>query len=82
MWKFRLGKIGFQHAQWLICTGHLKVQGDYMVVSCERRKCYACEFGKGRCISNRVNKRKKNPIKEQEINQDHLLPRHMVSNDH
>ena len=47
-WHFRLGHIGFQHVQWLIHTGILKVQGNSKaVVNCERPKCDAYEFKKG-----------------------------------
>ena len=42
-WHFRLGHIGFQHVQWLIYTGRLKVQGNSKAVAnCERPKCAAC----------------------------------------
>ena len=45
-WHFRLGHIGFQHVQWLIRTGRLKVQGNSKALAnCERPKCAACEFG-------------------------------------
>ena len=45
---FRLGYIGFQHVQWLIFTGGLKVQGNSKVVAnCEMLKCAVCEFGYG-----------------------------------
>ena len=44
-WRFRLGHIGFQHVQWLICTGNMKVQANSKAVAnCERPKCSACEF--------------------------------------
>ena len=49
------------------------------VTNCERTKCDACEFGKGHSRSNKVNIIKKNTIKEQELNKDHLLPGNMVS---
>ena len=52
------------------------------VANCESPKCAACEFGKGRCRSNKVNTIKKNPMKEQELKKDHLLLGHMVSADH
>ena len=52
------------------------------VANCERPKCAACEFGKGHRRPNKVNTIKKNPMKEQDINKDHLLPGHMVSADH
>ena len=82
-WHFRLGHIGFQHVQWLIHTGRLKVQGNSKAVAnCERPKCAACEFGNGHHRPNKVNKIKKNPMKEQELKKDHLLPGHMVSADH
>ena len=47
-WYFRLGHIGFQHFQWLIHTGCLKVQrNSKAVANYKRPKCAACEFGKG-----------------------------------
>ena len=69
--------------QWLIRTGRLKVQGNSKAVAnCERPKCAACEFGKGHRRPNKINTIKKNPIKEQELKKDHLLPGQMVSADH
>ena len=48
--KFRLGHIGFQHVQWLICTWSMKVQvNSKVMVNCESTKCTDCEFLKGRC---------------------------------
>ena len=82
-WHFRLGNIGFQHVKWLIRTGRLKVQGNpKAVVNCERPKYSACEFGKGHRQPNKINTIKKNPMKEQELKKDHLLPGQMVSADH
>ena len=82
-WHFRLGHIWFQHVEWLIRTGRLKVQGNSKVVAnCERPKCAACEFGKGHSRSNKVNTIKKNPMKEQELKKDHLLTGQMVSTHH
>ena len=82
-WHFRLGHIGFQHVQWLIRTGRLKVQGNSKsVANCERPKCAACKFGKGQRQPNKVNTIKKNPMKEQELKKGHLLPGKMVSSDH
>ena len=52
------------------------------VANCERPKCAACEFGNGHRQPNKVNTIKKNPMKEQELKKDHLLPGHMVSVDH
>ena len=48
------------------------------VANCERPKCAACEFGKGHRRPNKVNTTKKNPMKEQELKKDHLLPGQMV----
>ena len=63
-WHFRLRNIGFQHVQWLIRTGRLKVQGNSKAVAnCERPKCAACEFGKGHRRPNKVNTIKKNPMR-------------------
>ena len=53
-----------------------------LVANCESPKCDACEFVKGHCIYNKVNKIKKNPMEEQDLKKDHLLPGHMVSADH
>ena len=33
LWRFRLGHIGLQHAEWLICTGSLKMQGNSKAVA-------------------------------------------------
>ena len=74
-WHFRLGHIGFQHVQWLIRTGRLKVQvNSKAVANCERPKCAACEFGKGHRRPNKINTIKKNPMKEKELKKYHLLP--------
>ena len=53
-----------------------------VVAKCEGPKCDACDFGKGHGQPNKVNKIKKNPMKEQELKKDHLLPGQMVSADH
>ena len=64
----------------LICAWRLKVQVNFKsVANCERPKCAACDFGKGRHQSNKVNTIKNNPMKEKELNKDHILPGHMVS---
>ena len=82
-WHFRLGHIGFQHVQWLTHTGLIKVQVNYKeVANFERPKCSACEFGNGHRRPNKVNKTKKNPMKEKELKKDHLLPGQMVYEDH
>ena len=82
-WHFRMVHIGFQHIHWLIRKGRLKVQGNSKAVAnCERPKCAACEFGKGHLRPNKINTIKKNPMKEQELKKDHLLPGQMVSADH
>ena len=55
------------------------------VANYESPKCAACEFGKGHRRPNKINKTNKiknNPMKEQELNKDHLLPGQMVSADH
>ena len=56
-----------------------KFQG---VANCESPKCATCEFGTGHRQPNKINTIKKNPVKEQEIKKDHLLPGKMVSADH
>ena len=82
-WQFTLVNIGFQHVQWLIRTGRLKLQENpKAVANCESPKCVACEFGKGHCQSNKVNTIKKNHMTEQELNKDHLRPGQMLSADH
>ena len=59
------------------------MQGNPKAVSnCERSKCAACEFGKGHCRSNKVNTIKKNPMKEQDLKKDHIMPGQIVSEDH
>ena len=73
-WHFRLVNIGFQHVQWLIRTGRLKVQGNSKAVAnCKRPKCAAYEFGKGHRQPNKINTIKKNPMKDQELKKYHLL---------
>ena len=52
------------------------------VANCERTKCAAYEFGKGHCRPNKINTTKNNPMKEQDLKKDHLLPGKMVSADH
>ena len=48
-WHFRLGYIGFQHVQWLIRTGHLKVKvNSKAVANFERLKYDACDFVKSK----------------------------------
>ena len=80
---FRLGHIGFQHVQWLIHTGHLKVKvNSKAVANCERPKCSSCAFGKSNHQPNKVNTIKKNHMKEQELKKDHILPGQMVYADH
>ena len=51
------------------------------VANFEMTKYDACEFGKGHRWSNKVNKTKSNPTKEQELNKDHLLYGNIVSAD-
>ena len=59
------------------------MQGDSKIVSnCERPKCTDCEFGKGHRISNEVNTIKNNPMKDQDLKKDNILPGKMVSADH
>ena len=75
-----LGILVFQHVQWLIHTGRIKAQGNIKAgTNCESPKCFACEFGKGHCLPNKINTIKENPMKEQELNKDHFLPGKMVS---
>ena len=60
-----------------------EVQGNSKAVAnCERPKCAAREFGNGHHRPNKVNKIKKNPMKEQELKKDHLLPGQIESADH
>ena len=71
--------IGFKHVQWLIHTGRLKAQvNSKAVTNCKIPQCAAREFGKGHCLSNKVKTINKNPIKEQDINKDHILLGHIV----
>ena len=48
----------------------------------ERPKCAAYKFVKGYCLPNKLNTIKKNHMKEQELNKDHLLSGQMVLADH
>ena len=52
------------------------------LANCERPKFADCEFGKGHRRPNKINTIKKNPMKEQDLKKDHLLPGQMVSADH
>ena len=52
------------------------------MANCERPKCAACEFGKFHRQPNKVNTIKNNPMKDQDLKKDHLLPGQMVSADH
>ena len=80
---FRLGHIGFQRVQWLICKGRLKLQVNSKAVdNFERTKFSACGFGKVQRLPNKVNTIKNNPMKEQDLNKDHLFPGQMVYADH
>ena len=82
-WHVILGHIGFQHVQWLISTGRLKLQGNSKAVAnYESPKCAACEFGKVHSQPNKVNTNKRNIMKEKELKKDHLLPGQMVYADH
>ena len=61
----------------------MKVQGNSKAVAnCESPKCADCDFGKIHCQTNKVNTIKKNPINDQDLKKDHLLPEHMVYADH
>ena len=81
-WHFRLGHIELQHIQWLIITGRLKVQVNHKsLANREMPRCTDCDFVKGNSRTNKVNRIKNNPMKEQDIKKDHLLPGHMVSSD-
>ena len=48
------------------------------VANCESPKFAACEFGKGHRQPNKVNTTNKNPMKEQDLNKDHIRPVQMV----
>ena len=61
----------------------MKVKGNSKaVVNCGRPKFSACEFVKGHRRPNKVNTTKENPMKEQDLKKDHLLPGQMISADH
>ena len=75
-WRFRLVHIGLKHVQWLIRTWRLKVKRySKTVANCEGPKCASCEFGKGHRRPNKVNKIKKNTMKNQELKDDNLMLR-------
>ena len=78
-----LGNIGFQHVQWLIRTGSLKLQvNSKAVANYESPKCAACEFVKVHRRPNKVNTIKNNIMKEQELKKDNLIPGQMVLTDY
>ena len=52
------------------------------MANCESTKCAACYSEKGHRRPNKANRIKKNPMKDQELKKDHLLPVQMVSVDH
>ena len=52
------------------------------VANCERHKCSAYEFEKSYRQTNKVNKIKKNPMKEKNLKKNNHLPGQMVSADH
>ena len=52
------------------------------VSNCERPKCADCEFVNIHIQSNKVNTIKKNPMKEQDLSKNNILPVHIVSVDH
>ena len=73
----------FQHVQCLIHTGRMKVKVNTKeVTNYESPKCAACEFGKDNIQPDKTNKTNKNPMKDKDLNKDHLLPINMLSADH
>ena len=61
----------------------MKVQVNSKAVThCEIPKFAACEFVKGDHRSNKVNTIKNNPMKEQYLKKDHIMPVNLVSTDH
>ena len=52
------------------------------VAKCERPKCADFEFGKCDCLYTKLNTIKNNPMKDQELKKDNLLPVHMLSSYH
>ena len=78
-WHFRLEHIEFQYVQWLVSTRRMKVKiNAKAAANCESTKCAACEFVKGSCQPNKVNTIQKNPMKQKDLNTDHILPGQMV----
>ena len=66
--------------KWLISTGRLKLQvNSQSVANYERPKCETCESVKGHRLSNKANTIKNNPMKEEELKKDHIMPGQMVS---
>ena len=52
------------------------------VSKCESPKWDACYFGKGCCQPNKIKTSKKNPIKDQNLRKDNILPGQVVYSDH
>ena len=52
------------------------------MANCESPKCVTCELVKGHRPPNKVNKTKKNTMKDQDLKKDHILHGQMVSADH
>ena len=58
----------------------MKVRGNSKAVAnCESPKCADCKFGKGHRQYNKLNTIKTNPMKQQGLHNDHLLPGQMYS---
>ena len=74
-WLFRMGHVGFQHVQWLIHRGLLKVQvNSKAVANCESPNCAAYDFVKGDLRPDKLNAIKNNHIKDQDLKKCHIMP--------
>ena len=79
-WHFRMGHIGFQYFQWLICTERLKLQENPRQWSTVKVTS-ALPVSLERVVVDPIkeNTTKKNPMKEQYLKKDNLLPVQIVS---
>ena len=64
-------------------TGRLKVPVNSNAENnCESPECASCDFGKDFFQTDKIKLTKNNLKKDKELNKDHLLPEHMVLENH